>query len=106
MKVVREFEKWMKSKKHNLICNLLDLQSGKMDKFHTLLNSANSNMKELEECSWHGIPPSVRAITWRLLSVSYRFILMRFLPYIMFAHVLGIHSDQSRQAWTNAETKT
>jgi hypothetical protein len=47
----------------------LDLQSGKMEKFNTLINSANSSMKELEESSWHGIPPSVRAITWRLLSV-------------------------------------
>jgi len=25
-------------------------------------------MKELEESSWHGIPPSCRATTWRLLS--------------------------------------
>jgi hypothetical protein len=40
-----------------------------MEKFNTLINSANSSMKELEESSWHGIPPSVRAITWRLLSV-------------------------------------
>jgi hypothetical protein len=47
----------------------VDLQSGKMEKFNTLINSANSSMKELEESSWHGIPPSVRAITWRLLSV-------------------------------------
>ncbi|KAI9555308.1 hypothetical protein GHT06_017823 [Daphnia sinensis] len=45
-----------------------DLQSGKMEKFNSVLNSANSTMKELEECSWHGIPPPVRAITWRLLS--------------------------------------
>lgn len=46
-----------------------DVQSGKMEKFNSLLNSTNSSMRELEECSWHGIPPSVRAITWRLLSV-------------------------------------
>lgn len=51
------------------ISNSADLQSGKIEKFHTLLNNPSSTMKELEESSWHGIPPSVRATTWRLLSV-------------------------------------
>ena len=49
---------------------LLDLQSGKLEKFQALLSSANCSMKELEESSWHGIPPLCRATTWRLLSVS------------------------------------
>lgn len=48
------------------------MQNGKLEKFQTLLNSTNGSIKELEECSWHGIPPSVRAITWRLLSVIFR----------------------------------
>lgn len=53
-----------------VISHSIDLQSGKLEKFQALLSSANCSMKELEESSWHGIPPSCRATTWRLLCVS------------------------------------
>lgn len=47
----------------------LDLQSGRLEKFQALLTNPSTTMKELEESSWHGIPPAYRATTWRLLSV-------------------------------------
>jgi len=45
-----------------------ELQSGRLEKFQTLLNSNVGNMQEFRESSWHGIPPAARATTWRLLS--------------------------------------
>ncbi|XP_066966926.1 TBC1 domain family member 22B isoform X11 [Macrobrachium rosenbergii] len=40
----------------------------KQDKFLELIASSNINLPELRELSWSGIPPSVRAISWRLLN--------------------------------------
>ncbi|XP_064118773.1 TBC1 domain family member 22B-like isoform X2 [Macrobrachium nipponense] len=40
----------------------------KQDKFLELIASSNTNLPELRELSWSGIPPSVRAISWRLLN--------------------------------------
>ncbi|KAK7080383.1 hypothetical protein SK128_018370 [Halocaridina rubra] len=40
----------------------------KQEKFLELIGSSNTNLPELRELSWSGIPPSVRAISWRLLN--------------------------------------
>ncbi|XP_068248225.1 TBC1 domain family member 22B isoform X4 [Palaemon carinicauda] len=40
----------------------------KQEKFLELIASSNINLPELRELSWSGIPPSVRAISWRLLN--------------------------------------
>ncbi|XP_069949858.1 TBC1 domain family member 22B isoform X3 [Cherax quadricarinatus] len=40
----------------------------KQDKFEELLSSSSTNLSELRKLSWSGIPPAVRAVTWRLLN--------------------------------------
>ncbi|CAB3387904.1 Hypothetical predicted protein [Cloeon dipterum] len=45
-----------------------DSDSGKIEKFHVLLDDALLNLDSLRQLSWSGIPIKVRAITWRLLA--------------------------------------
>ncbi|XP_071514011.1 TBC1 domain family member 22B isoform X2 [Panulirus ornatus] len=40
----------------------------KQEKFLELILSNNTNLPELRKLSWSGIPPPVRAVTWRLLN--------------------------------------
>nr|XP_045625969.1 TBC1 domain family member 22B-like isoform X3 [Procambarus clarkii] len=40
----------------------------KQEKFLELISSNSTNLSELRKLSWSGIPPSVRAVTWRLLN--------------------------------------
>lgn len=40
----------------------------KQEKFLELIASCNTHLPELRELSWSGIPPPVRAISWRLLN--------------------------------------
>ncbi|XP_022242995.1 TBC1 domain family member 22B-like isoform X1 [Limulus polyphemus] len=40
----------------------------RLKKFKSLLNGPNTDLEELKELSWAGIPPAVRPITWRLLA--------------------------------------
>ncbi|XP_059491277.1 TBC1 domain family member 22B [Neocloeon triangulifer] len=45
-----------------------DSDSGKVEKFHMLLEDNLLNLDGLRQLSWSGIPIKVRAITWRLLA--------------------------------------
>ncbi|XP_022246981.1 TBC1 domain family member 22B-like isoform X2 [Limulus polyphemus] len=40
----------------------------RLQKFKSLLSGPNTDLEELKELSWSGIPPAVRPITWRLLA--------------------------------------
>nr|XP_027206931.1 TBC1 domain family member 22B-like isoform X1 [Penaeus vannamei] len=40
----------------------------RQEKFLELISNNNTNLPELRKLSWSGIPPSVRAVTWRLLN--------------------------------------
>ncbi|XP_076331386.1 TBC1 domain family member 22B-like isoform X2 [Tachypleus tridentatus] len=40
----------------------------RLQKFRSLLSGPNTDLEELKELSWSGIPPAVRPITWRLLA--------------------------------------
>ncbi|GBN86495.1 TBC1 domain family member 22B, partial [Araneus ventricosus] len=43
-------------------------EAARLQMFHKLLNSQNTDLKELRKLSWSGIPVKVRPITWKLLS--------------------------------------
>ncbi|KAK3884867.1 hypothetical protein Pcinc_010886 [Petrolisthes cinctipes] len=42
--------------------------AARQEKFLELIESPNTNLPELRKLSWSGIPPAVRAVTWRLLN--------------------------------------
>uniref|UniRef100_K7G4B9 TBC1 domain family member 22A n=1 Tax=Pelodiscus sinensis TaxID=13735 RepID=K7G4B9_PELSI len=50
---------------------LTEREASRLDKFKQLLAGPNTNLDELRKLSWSGIPKQVRAITWKLLSVSF-----------------------------------
>ncbi|CAL1281908.1 unnamed protein product [Larinioides sclopetarius] len=43
-------------------------EAARLQMFHKLLNSQNTDLKELRKLSWSGTPVKVRPITWKLLS--------------------------------------
>lgn len=43
-------------------------EAARLELFHKLLNSQNTDLKELRKLSWPGIPAKVRPVTWKLLS--------------------------------------
>uniref|UniRef100_T1IWA3 Rab-GAP TBC domain-containing protein n=1 Tax=Strigamia maritima TaxID=126957 RepID=T1IWA3_STRMM len=45
-----------------------DFEKNRLQKFCVLLKAANTNLNELRNLSWSGIPAQVRGITWRLLN--------------------------------------
>lgn len=51
-----------------LSSSMPDRDAAKLEKFKLLLKESNTNLEELRELSWSGIPQGVRAITWRLLT--------------------------------------
>ncbi|XP_074645248.1 TBC1 domain family member 22B-like isoform X2 [Tubulanus polymorphus] len=46
----------------------LDKEKKKLEKFHLLVDASTTDLSQLREMSWSGIPKSVRPITWKLLS--------------------------------------
>lgn len=48
--------------------NVPDRPTARLSKFHDLLSSPNTNLDELRELSWNGIPKAVRPVAWQLLS--------------------------------------
>ena len=50
-------------------------ESGRLERFEEVLyGSKGVNVPELRKLSWSGIPPKLRADTWRTLNVSICFI--------------------------------
>lgn len=43
-------------------------ETGKMAKFHALLDTSLLNLNDLRQLSWSGVPTEIRANTWRLLA--------------------------------------
>lgn len=43
-------------------------EEGRLEKFKCLLNALKTDLNELRQLSWSGVPPSVRGTVWRLLS--------------------------------------
>lgn len=46
----------------------LEREATRLDLFHKLLNSPNTDLKELRKLSWSGIPHTIRPMTWKLLA--------------------------------------
>ncbi|XP_050437959.1 TBC1 domain family member 22B isoform X2 [Adelges cooleyi] len=45
-----------------------DVDTNKLTKFQTLINSSLLHLEELKKLSWSGVPVEVRPMTWRLLA--------------------------------------
>lgn len=58
------------ARRHNNVkaSSVPDRDSAKLDKFKQLLKESNTNLEELRQLSWSGIPKHVRSVAWRLLS--------------------------------------
>uniref|UniRef100_A0A8C4XH59 TBC1 domain family, member 22a n=1 Tax=Erpetoichthys calabaricus TaxID=27687 RepID=A0A8C4XH59_ERPCA len=52
---------------------ITEREASRLEKFTQLLAGPNTDTEELRKLSWSGIPRQVRAITWKILSVSFFF---------------------------------